>query len=135
MNRLYLLDTHILLWWLSEPDKISVKISQVIASGDNTILVSAATFWELAIKINLGKLSLPISLDQLVSDCWDKDGFSALPITPEHTLQLAKLPPLHRDPFDRILAAQAIAEKATLISNDLILARYDLPLLRSTGPH
>lgn len=119
-----LLDSYILLWWQgrdrSLPDGIIAAIS-----GAETVLVSAATTWELDLKVQLGKLRLP----EPVEDGVLAAGFEPLPIRFEHTRRAVGLPAIHRDPFDRMLVAQALVEGATLVTHDSTIARYEVPLL------
>jgi len=121
MTRL-LLDTHTLLWWdAGELDKAVVKRIQSAAE----VYVSAATLWEVAIKSALGKLVIGRSLRALLDD----NGFVSLPIDVPHIEALASLPTHHRDPFDRMLVAQARAEHLTLVTKDPLLALYDVAVV------
>ncbi len=99
----FLLDTHILLWWLGNEPKLSYQIRAVICHPKNTIFVSAATVWEMSIKKSLGKLSVPNNLLEKLKD----NNFIVLDITAEHGLKVTDLPLHHKDPFDRMLIAQA----------------------------
>lgn len=114
-----LIDTHLLLWALSTPRKLSSKARQLIEKSD--VYVSAASIWEISIKTALGKLAMKSS-DVLAAV--EPAGFSLLPITGEHAVQAAQLPMHHRDPFDRLLVAQALSEPMRLLSNDEILHAY-----------
>lgn len=125
----YLLDTHVWLWWLADDPSLSRPARAVIGDGTHTILVSAASTWECMIKARLGKLRLPDEIESLVEHAEAEDGFSLLPVRHGHALRLHSLPPIHRDPFDRMLVAQAIEEQATLISADTALRTYPVPLL------
>lgn len=121
MTRL-LLDTHTLLWWdAGELDKAVVKRIQSAAE----VRVSAATLWEIAIKRALGKLVVERSMRALLDD----NGFVSLPIDVAHIEALASLPAHHRDPFDRMLVAQARAEHLTLVTKDPALALYDVTIV------
>jgi PIN domain nuclease of toxin-antitoxin system len=120
-----LIDSHILLWWMEQPEKLSKLNYDLIASKLNVIFVSAVSMAELRIKQNIGKLQLPPDFDASVLS----GDFSVLPLLPEHTAALASLPLHHRDPFDRMLIAQAIAENLTLITTDKDILKYDLKLL------
>jgi PIN domain nuclease of toxin-antitoxin system len=115
-----LLDTHILLWWLGDDKKLKKAERQLIASLDNVVYVSSATAWEIEIKRGLGKIGLPSDWAARV----EEEGFLWLPITWQHTQQLSALPTIHRDPFDRMLVAQAKAEHLTLISYDESVRQY-----------
>jgi PIN domain nuclease of toxin-antitoxin system len=120
-----LLDTHALIWWFSNESKLSRRASSMIANQNNTVLVSAAIAWELAIKVNLGKfdaLSLITELPRYVED----EGFEELPISMEQAVRTGLLPLHHRDPFDRLLVAQAQALNVPILSADAVLDQYDV---------
>ncbi len=121
---LLLLDTHVFLWWRSEPSKIPGRVHEAVASAE-IVFVSAASAWEASIKAALGKLSLPESFAAGVA----KSHFEQLPIRFGHAEQVTSLPPHHHDPFDRMLIAQALSEGLTLVSHDRHLARYEVPIL------
>lgn len=115
-----LLDTHVVLWTLAGSTRIE-PVRDVILSPDSHIYVSAASWWELAIKIGIGKLQAELAeLRQAAKD----SGFIELPVTGEHTEALLQLAPIHKDPFDRLLVAQAITEPMKLITADDKLASY-----------
>jgi PIN domain nuclease of toxin-antitoxin system len=118
-----LLDTHIVLWWLSDDPTLAAEIKNRL-DHEPDVYVSAATIWEVAIKQSMGKLK-PDDLPERVRD----SGFRRLDITAEHGIAAARLPPLHRDPFDRMLIAQAKAEQLTLVTRDPEIAKYDLEIL------
>jgi len=120
-----LLDTHALLWWLQEHPSLSSKARKTIASAENQILVSTATVWELAIKNHSGKLEIPGLLDDFENKLTE-EGMLILSISLDHALRAGSLPMHHRDPFDRMLIAQAQAEGFSLISNDTVFDRYGL---------
>ena len=122
-----LLDTHALLCWLDDPGLLSQTARDVIAEPANEVFVSAAVTWEIAIKRSLGKLAAPADLQSVLSAC----GFRELPIAVAHSLATGSLPDHHRDPFDRMLIAQAIVEKATIVSRDANIMRYGVPLIRA----
>jgi PIN domain nuclease of toxin-antitoxin system len=114
-----LLDSHVVLWWLSGDERLSRKARRRIERADE-VFVSAATTWELAVKASLGKLRMPEGFVEVV----EEQGFTHLPITPVHAMAVGGLPWHHRDPFDRILLAQAIVEGLRLVSADEALAPY-----------
>jgi PIN domain nuclease of toxin-antitoxin system len=114
-----LLDSHIVLWWLSDDQRLSRKARRLIERADE-VFVSAATTWELAVKASLGKLRMPEGFLEVV----EAQGFTHLPITPLHALAVQSLPWHHRDPFDRILLAQATVEGLGLMSVDEALTTY-----------
>jgi PIN domain nuclease of toxin-antitoxin system len=116
-----LLDTHIFVWWLANDRKLPKAADALILDPDNEIRVSAASIWEIAIKQALGQIQVDPSL--LVGSIPDS-GFCELPVTARHALETGKLPPHHRDPFDRLLVAQSRAEPMYLLSHDRQLAVY-----------
>jgi PIN domain nuclease of toxin-antitoxin system len=120
-----LVDTHMLLWWLGNDPRLPASASAAIRDPDNDVLVSAASAWEIAIKKALGRLEAPDDLVEVV----EANGFTALPIMLGHALRAGSLPPHHADPFDRMLIAQAQAERLTVITADRRFARYDVELL------
>ncbi|MGH7526289.1 MAG: type II toxin-antitoxin system VapC family toxin [Gemmatimonadales bacterium] len=113
-----LLDTHVLIWW-DEGGRLSTAARQAIAEAD-TVFVSAASAWEIAIKMGLGRLHPTRTVEQAVSE----SGFQELPVTFQHAERVAALPVHHRDPFDRLLIAQAEVERLTLVTRDPIFRRY-----------
>ncbi len=121
----YLLDTHALLWWLSEPSKLSAEAREAITRGSNTVYLSSAAVWEMAIKKTLGRLDFPGNLEEVLR----KDRIEALPITVPHALAVADLPLHHQDPFDRMQIAQARLEHLVLITRDPKIAEYDVEVL------
>ena len=121
-----LLDTHVLIWWRAEPGRLKTTARTAIAETD-LVFVSAASAWEAALKISLGKLRLPEPFSTGVVD----SGFEKLSITFEHAERAAALPQHHRDPFDRMLVAQAATENLTLVTHDRRLAAYDVEILRA----
>lgn len=114
-----LLDTHLLLWALSTPRKLSTRARQLIEKSD--VYVSAASIWEISIKAALGKLA--VRPEEVLAGV-EPAGFTLLPVTGEHAAHVVDLPMHHRDPFDRLLVAQAQAEPLRLLSNDAILHAY-----------
>lgn len=118
-----LLDTHVLLWWLSDDRKLANSGRQIIANPDNDVLVSSASLWEIAIKTALGRLE--IELDDL-ENAIARNGFRSLPIGFRHALTAGRLPNVHRDPFDRMLVAQASVEELRIVSHDRMFQRYAL---------
>jgi PIN domain nuclease of toxin-antitoxin system len=120
-----LLDTHVVLWTLEEPERIADETLRRMVEPSTRLLVSAATVWEVSIKHASGKLPLG---DDLLEQL-DAMGMEALPVTLAHGLAAGALPPHHGDPFDRMLVAQALLEALTLVTTDAELARYDVPIL------
>jgi PIN domain nuclease of toxin-antitoxin system len=122
------LDTHVLLWTLSAPERLSAVARNAIEDPANIVFVSAAVAWEIEIKAALGKLRAPSDLLQQLAAA----NFQELPITIAHALALNELPNLHRDPFDRIMLAQAKAAGLTFVTADPEVLRYPATFLRAT---
>ena len=120
-----LLDTHVLLWALTDHERLGPAAREVITDRRSLVCVSAASAWEITIKTTLGKLRAPGNLAVALGDA----GFEPLAISVDHALAVGQLPDIHRDPFDRILLAQAITEGLTLVTSDPALRRYDVALL------
>jgi PIN domain nuclease of toxin-antitoxin system len=118
-----LLDTHLLLWALIEPDRLSATARADIEAPENEVLFSAASIWEIAIKAALGRADFAVQPAEIVEAARDT-GFIELPVTAAAALQVMALPPRHRDPFDRLLVAQAIIEPAMLYTADAALDAY-----------
>ncbi|MGB8859226.1 MAG: type II toxin-antitoxin system VapC family toxin [Ilumatobacteraceae bacterium] len=123
--RQLLLDTHVVLWAFASPDRLAPHVRQALEDPRNTVLVSAATVWEVEIKRALGKLEAP---DGFAAQCIQR-GFEALDITFGHAETAGALPPHHIDPFDRMLIAQALTEDLELVSNDGVFADYGIRLV------
>ena len=124
-----LLDTHALLWWLADPAQLSAKAHAAIADPEQQVLVSAASAWELATKVRLGKLEIAQKLLSELPDVLASQGFELLPIQFSHGLRAGGYPQAHRDPFDRLLAAQAELEDLSLVSLDPSLKAFPCHLL------
>lgn len=122
-----LLDTHALLWSLAEPDEMAEEARSAIEDGANEVLVSAASAWEVAIKRAMGKLHAP---DDLAAQI-EAVEFGSLAMTIEHALEAGALPLHHRDPFDRMLVAQAALEGLTIVTRDPRFEPYEVPTLRA----
>ncbi|MCU1759900.1 type II toxin-antitoxin system VapC family toxin [Pseudomonas sp. 14P_8.1_Bac3] len=116
------MDTHAFLWWLSDNPSLGAEARLLIGEPRNQVLVSAASIWEISIKQAKGMLEVPEDLEALVED----EGFTKLPISLFHGQQAGKLPEIHRDPFDRMLIAQAQAEGLELVTADGIIPRYGI---------
>jgi PIN domain nuclease of toxin-antitoxin system len=115
-----LLDTHVLLWWLSDDPQLGKASRQAISNPRNQVYVSAASTWEISIKKSIGKLSAPEDLDAIV----ESEGFDKLPITLFHGEQAGLLPGHHKDPFDRMLIAQAQSDGLVIVTNDEKITQY-----------
>jgi len=124
-----LLDTHVLLWAAAEPQRLSSNALSLLASADNDLVYSAASLWEAAIKSSLGRPDFTVQ-PQVLRRRLLEAGYEELAITGEHALLTASLPLLHRDPFDRLLVAQATVEGITLLTADEQVARYPGPIRR-----
>ena len=118
-----LLDTHVLLWAAASSADLPRDARELLEDGGNDVYYSAASIWEIAIKSSLGRKNFRVDLAALLSTLPDM-GVIELPVTARHAAGVAKLPPIHRDPFDRLLIAQSVAEPLTLLTNDAILGRY-----------
>ncbi len=118
-----LLDTHVLLWAAAEPGRIPPAVRERIESPENDVLFSAASIWELAIKMQTGRVNLPVAPEDITAAAV-RMGFVELPVTSAHAAGVRGLPLHHRDPFDRILIAQALHEPARLLTVDRVLSKY-----------
>jgi PIN domain nuclease of toxin-antitoxin system len=118
-----LLDTHLLLWAAGQPKRLSAAARKRILDTDNELLFSAASLWEISIKRNLGRSDFVVEPRLLRRGLLD-NGYTELPVRGEHAVAIESLPPLHRDPFDRLLVAQATLEGITLLTSDPVVARY-----------
>jgi PIN domain nuclease of toxin-antitoxin system len=124
----FLLDTHTFLWWIIDDPQLSEKARELIGNGHNTLYWSAASSWEVSIKYALGRLPLPESPEQFLPAEIEKNRIESLPIIDAHAFRAGQLPHHHRDPFDRMLVAQAQAESLTLLSDDRQLSYYDVEI-------
>ena len=122
-----LLDTHLLLWAAGQPEQLSAKARALLNNPRNELLFSVASIWEIALKRGLGRKDFRVDPRLLRRGLLD-NGYRELPITSEHAVTIDSLPPLHKDPFDRILVAQAMVEGITLLTADPLLARYPGPV-------
>ena len=118
-----LVDTHLLLWAAFEPDRLSAKAATILQSRETPLLFSLATVWEVAIKTSLGRPDFSVD-PGLLHRALVAEGFVELPINAAHLIRVATLPWVHRDPFDRLLVAQAMEDKLTLLTADATLKRY-----------
>lgn len=122
-----LLDSHVIVWWLEDSRHLTPAVRAAISSPASHPFISAASVWELALKIAKGQLKLP---DDYVHRL-RTDGFTELPVTIKQVVNSTRLPALHRDPFDRLLVAQALAEGLVLVTHDDVVQRYDVPVLEA----
>jgi PIN domain nuclease of toxin-antitoxin system len=123
-----LLDTHAFLWWITDDLHLSTKARELIADGHNALYWSAASSWEVSIKYALGRLPLPEAPEKFLPAEIEKNRIESLPIIDAHAFIAGQLPHHHRDPFDRMLVAQAQVESLTLLSNDEQLEQYDVEI-------
>ena len=124
-----LLDTECWLWWHLSPERLSAHALALFEERRAPLMLSAASSWEIAIKVGLGKLSLPLAVDRFVPEQLAEDDIDALPVTHAHALRVASLPAHHNDPFDRLLVAQAVLERCALLTADPQLLEYDVEIV------
>lgn len=124
-----LLDTHVFLWWISDSSNLTAAARLAIADADNVCYLSMASCWEMAIKSSLGKLKLARPVERFVSEQLGANNFTLLNIELRHTAKVEKLPFHHRDPFGRLLIAQAITEKLIIVAADSAFSDYGVKLL------
>jgi len=122
----YLLDTHAVIWYFEASPELPQKIRDIIHNNEIGIYISSVSLWEIAIKINLGKLDLKLQLDELLNIIKNRD-FNILQIEDEYLTGLSALPYIHKDPFDRLLISTALAEDFTIITIDENIQKYDVP--------
>lgn len=123
-----LLDTHAFLWFVAGDERLSRRARRALEAADNELTLSAASVWEMAIKAALGRLTLPSSVEDYIAEKV-ADGLVVLPVEWAHAAAVEKLPAHHGDPFDRLLAAQALAEHLPLVTQDRIFAAYGVTVL------
>jgi len=121
----YLLDTHVIIWMVEDSPNLPLTIKEIIKNPENQVAISLISLWEIAIKMNIGKLALNLTFDELV-DVLRVGDFDFIPIEDEHISGVFKLPLLHKDPFDRLLIATAIVEKMMFITIDENIQKYDV---------
>jgi len=124
-----LLDTHVFIWWDSEPHRLSHKALALCKNPENQLLLSVVSLWEIQIKAQIGKVKLRHSLSELVQGQQEANGMAILPLTALHVYGLSDLQPFHKDPFDRMLVAQAKAEKLQLVTGDQMLKKYPIEVV------
>ncbi len=121
-----LLDTHAFLWFVLNDRRLSKRAKQAIAAPENNVYIGPASYWEIAIKIGIGKYALNEPYQSFFEDQLASNGFHILAIEPRHTAPLTNLPFHHRDPFDRLLIAQAMVEQIPIVSNDPVMDQYEV---------
>ena len=124
-----LLDTHVFLWWIMDDERLTPYIRDFIADEGNDLFLSSASCWEIAIKTKIGRLKLTEIPEKFIPDQMIANNISGLPIQLVHALYVYNLPDHHRDPFDRMLVAQARIEKISIITNDRLIADYDVKII------
>jgi PIN domain nuclease of toxin-antitoxin system len=119
-----LLDTHTFIWWDSNPAMLSPYALSLCQDTSNMLTLSVVSIWEMVIKQNLGKLTFAMRIQNIVENQIQQNGLEVLPMTLQHSLALEQLPPHHKDPFDRLLIAQAMSEGIALLSRDGVFSQY-----------
>lgn len=126
----FLLDTSILLWSVAEDHKLNARARTLLSATSSQLYLSSATAWEIAIKFAMGTLKLPFDPADFIPAVIRRMGLLCLDITPAHAIEASRLPQHHRDPFDRMLVAQARAEGLTLLTADAMIQKYDVDQIR-----
>ena len=125
-----LLDTHIFLWWITDDLRLPTHIRKIMADGENELFLSAASCWEIAIKSRIGSLKLPAKPDIFIAEQMALNAIQSLPIQASHALHVFNLPHHHRDPFDRMIIAQAQLEDLPVLTSDPMIAKYKVKIVR-----
>ena len=123
-----ILDTHVFIWWVEGNERLSKSALKIISDPKNTVHISAVVAWEIAIKAQLGSLLITRSPREYIAEHVVKSGFVPLPISLSHASRVSELPALHKDPFDRILIAQALHENYSLVSNNEVIKKYKVKI-------
>ena len=121
----YLLDTHVFIWMDSEPSQLSPTVETILKNKSNAVFLSVVSAWEIQIKTQIGKLALSMPVEAVIQEQQKNNGLQIFPVTLAHALKVGDLPLYHRDPFDRLLVAQAIVEDYTLITKETMLSKYN----------
>ena len=121
-----LVDTHVFIWWASNAPALSDRAREVLVAAETELLLSSIVPWEMAIKVGLGRLTLHGSLSKIVKEQIVRHGMTELPVRTEHALAVENLPSHHSDPFDRLLIAQCVVERAPIVTADAMFARYGI---------
>lgn len=124
-----LLDTSAFLWWITDSKRVTARVRQVLGDEDNEVWFSVASGWEIAIKAGLRRVSFAEDPEQLIPEQLSANGFQVLPVQLRHALKVSALPSVHRDPFDRLLVAQALVEGLTIVSGDVRIGEYPVDVL------
>ena len=124
-----LLDTHTFLWWITDDPRLSSRVREIIGAGENELFLSSASGWEMAIKARLGKLELSKDPEHFIPEQMALNSIGSLPVRMSHALHIYKLPDYHRDPFDRMLIAQARLEELPILTADPQISRYPVKVI------
>jgi PIN domain nuclease of toxin-antitoxin system len=124
-----LLDTHTVLWWAGDIERLSTKARTILSDVQSDIFMSVVTVWEIAIKYHLGRLRMPISPEQFIAHLTAELQLTILPIEASHTFTAASLPFHHRDPFDRLLVSHAMYHNIPILTSDSVLPRYPIQVI------
>ncbi len=119
-----LLDSHVFIWQDTDATRITPKVMSIMTDPANRVLFSVASIWEIAVKIQIGKLRLTDTLEIVLAQQQAKNRFAIISITAAHALRVGQLPSIHKDPFDRMLVAQALVENATILTDDKLVRQY-----------
>jgi PIN domain nuclease of toxin-antitoxin system len=125
----YLLDTHVFIWMDSEPLQLSPTVETILKNKSNAVFLSVVSAWEIQIKTQIGKLALSMPVEAVIQEQQKNNGLQILPVTLAHALKVGELLLHHKDPFDRLLVAQAIVEACTLITKEPVLSEYDVKVI------
>lgn len=124
-----LLDTHVFLWWAGDDPRLPDRVRELVQNTANTVYLSAASGWEIAIKLGIGKLHLPTPPEVVIAELLNADAIQALPVSMTHALHVLSLPLLHRDPFDRLIIAQSQLERLPIVTSDPQIAQYPVEVI------
>lgn len=124
-----LLDTHAFLWWISDDPRLSAPIRELVGNGESKLFLSAASGWEIAIKMRLGRLEVHGDPEQFILEQLALNDIAVLPVSISHALRTVALPGHHRDPFDRMLVAQSQIERLPIVTADPLIARYAVEVI------
>lgn len=131
----YLLDTHIFLWWITDNSKLDEKLRSIISDKKNELFLSSASIWEMMIKSKLNKLDLPDNPRAFIKEQVELNSINILNVTMDHSFETYGLPDLHKDPFDRMLVAQAKFEDLIIISTDSFVKQYEVNIYPERNKH
>jgi len=124
-----LLDTHVFLWWITDSPRLSSRAREVIGDGENVLFFSAASGWEIAIKMQLGRITLPAPPERFIVEQLSRNAIESLPVYLSHALHVHRLPLHHRDPFDRLLIAQSQLEGLPILTADPLISHYEVTVI------